>query len=46
MRLGELTVLENKRSWLNLPESRLQLLNSLYISVLGATEAIIHFPVT
>ncbi len=46
MRLGELTVLENKRSWHSLPVSRLQLLHSLYISVLGATEAIIHFRVT
>ncbi len=45
MHLGKLTVLVNKRFWHSLPVSRLQLLNSLYISVLGATEAIIHFPV-
>lgn len=46
MRLDELIVLEIKRSCHSLPISRLQLLNSLYISVLGATEAIIHFRIS
>ena len=46
MRLFEVIVLENKHFWLSIPVSRLQLLHSLYISVLGVTEAIIHFRVT